>query len=160
MSKSRRSAGLLLFRRGDDGIVEVLLVHPGGPFWTRKDAGAWSIPKGMVEDGEDDLTAARREVYEELGARIEGSATLLGEFRQPGGKRVVAFAVQAEFDPTVLVSNTFEMEWPPRSGTLKSFPEVDRAQWFQLADAAQKILKGQKPLLDTFAAIHDGRLSA
>jgi predicted NUDIX family NTP pyrophosphohydrolase len=147
----KRSAGFLIFRQAGQGEFEVLLVHPGGPFWARKDEGAWSIPKGMIEDGEDELTAARREVFEELGKPIDGPYFPLGEFRQPGGKRVTAFAMEAAFDVASLVSNTFEMEWPPKSGTLRTFPEVDRAGWFTLDEAAAKILKGQSPILDAFA---------
>jgi predicted NUDIX family NTP pyrophosphohydrolase len=147
----KRSAGFLIFRQAEKSGFEVLLVHPGGPFWARKDDGAWSIPKGMIEDGEDELTAARREVFEELGKPIDGPYFPLGEFRQPGGKRVTAFAMEASFDVASLASNTFEMEWPPKSGTLRAFPEVDRAGWFTLDDAASKILKGQSPILDAFA---------
>jgi predicted NUDIX family NTP pyrophosphohydrolase len=146
---AKRSAGLLIHRAGTDGM-EVLLVHPGGPFWARKDEGAWSIPKGMVEDGEDELQAARREAHEELGMPVEGDAQWLGEYRQPGGKRVLVWFVRDEgdLDPARLVSNHFTMEWPPRSGRMQSFPEVDRAQWFDLETAATKILKGQAPMLE------------
>jgi predicted NUDIX family NTP pyrophosphohydrolase len=146
---ARRSAGLLIFRRRDD-VVDVLLVHPGGPFWARKDAGAWSIPKGMVEDDEDELDAARREVLEETGIRIDGDCLWLGEYRQPGGKRVLAWCVEDRLgtDAAAIVSNSFRMEWPPRSGRMQEFPEVDRAGWFDLETAAEKILKGQKPMLD------------
>jgi predicted NUDIX family NTP pyrophosphohydrolase len=142
----RVSAGLLLFRRRHH-IVEVMLVHPGGPFWARKDEGAWSIPKGEMEDGEDGLAAARREVEEETGARPSGAFIPLDQVRQPGGKVVHAWAVESDFDTATLRSNLFEMEWPPRSGRRLAFPEVDRAEWFTLADAARKILAGQQPLL-------------
>ncbi|WP_105373820.1 NUDIX domain-containing protein [Neorhizobium huautlense] len=147
----KRSAGLLIFRRqGED--LQVLLVHPGGPFWARKDDGAWSIPKGLVEDGEDELGAAIREAAEEIGTTIEGSFERLGEYRQPGGKRVLVWAVEADppIDEGHLVSNLFSLEWPPRSGVFRQFPEVDRAGWFSIAEARQKILKGQEPILNDF----------
>lgn len=142
----KTSAGILLFRRGPRG-AEVLLVHPGGPFWARKDEGAWSIPKGEAEAGEDLAVAARREFLEETGLSIEGALAPLGAFRQPGGKTVVAFAVEGDFDPSLLASNRFTMEWPPRSGKTAEFPEVDRAEWFDLERASAKILKGQRPIL-------------
>jgi predicted NUDIX family NTP pyrophosphohydrolase len=145
-----RSAGLLLFRR-TSGAVEVLLVHPGGPFWATKDEGAWSIPKGLVNPGEDDLDAAVRETREELGVNVDGEFVALGEFRQPSGKTVVAWCVEA--DPIIDVddvrSSMFTMEWPPKSGQHKSFPEVDRAGGFSLEDAEVKILKGQRAMLDS-----------
>lgn len=147
----KRSAGLLIFRR-QGGDLQVLLVHPGGPFWARKDDGAWSIPKGLVEEGEDELGAAIREVAEEIGTTIEGSFERLGEYRQPGGKRVLVWAVEADppIDEGHLVSNLFSLEWPPRSGVFRQFPEVDRAGWFSIAEARQKILKGQEPILNDF----------
>ncbi|MFC3204789.1 NUDIX domain-containing protein [Aquamicrobium soli] len=150
---SKRSAGLLIFRR-KDGRLEVLLVHPGGPFWAKKDAGAWSIPKGLVDDGEDELAAARREVEEEIGTRICGRFERLGEYKQRGGKIVIAWSVEADadIDVSAIASNTFALEWPPRSGTMKEFPEVDRAGWFALAEANGKILEGQKAILSDFAA--------
>lgn len=141
------SAGLLLFKNGPDGL-EVLLVHPGGPFWAKKDDGAWSIPKGELEDGEAPLAAAIREGREELGIEVAGEFVALTPVRQAGGKTVLAWAVRADFDPTRLVSQTFEMEWPPRSGRTQTFPEVDRAAWFTIDEARRKILKGQRPLLD------------
>ena len=146
---ARRSAGLLIFRRRD-GALEVLLVHPGGAFWAKKDLGAWSIPKGLVEEGEDELDAAQREVMEETGIRIDGDCRRLGEYRQPGGKRVLAWCVEdgPGIDASAIVSNTFSMEWPPKSGRMQEFPEVDRAGWFDLETAAEKILKGQKAMLD------------
>ncbi|WP_105382218.1 NUDIX domain-containing protein [Neorhizobium alkalisoli] len=149
----KRSAGLLIFRRQDEDL-QVLLVHPGGPFWIHRDDGAWSIPKGLVEEGENELAAAIREVAEEIGATIEGSFDWLGEYKQPGGKRVLAWAVEADppIDEGHLVSNLFSLEWPPRSGLSKQFPEVDRAGWFAIAEARQKILKGQEPILDDFTA--------
>ena len=143
----KRSAGLLLYRRGPSG-VEVLLVHPGGPFWARKDAGAWSIPKGECGEAEDPLEAARREVAEELGAAPDGHPVALDPVRQAGGKLVLAWALETDFDVTTLRSNTFSLEWPPRSGRQQSFPEVDRAAWFGLAEARSKLLAGQLPLLD------------
>ena len=147
----KRSAGLLIFRR-QGGDLQVLLVHPGGPFWARKDDGAWSIPKGLVEDGEDELGAAIREAAEEIGTTIEGSFERLGEYRQPGGKRVLVWAVEADppIDEGHLVSNLFSLEWPPRSGVFRQFPEVDRGGWFSIAEARQKILKGQEPILNDF----------
>ncbi|TCV65437.1 putative NUDIX family NTP pyrophosphohydrolase [Neorhizobium sp. R1-B] len=147
----KRSAGLLIFRR-QGGDLQVLLVHPGGPFWARKDDGAWSIPKGLVEEGEDELGAAIREAAEEIGTTIEGSFERLGEYRQPGGKRVLVWAVEADppIDEGHLVSNLFSLEWPPRSGVFRQFPEVDRAGWFSIAEARQKILKGQEPILNDF----------
>ncbi|QND24370.1 NUDIX domain-containing protein (plasmid) [Rhizobium leguminosarum bv. viciae] len=143
-----RSAGLLIYRRLSSDI-EVLLVHPGGPFWARKDEAARSIPKGLIEPGEDELAAAIRETAEELGVAVDGRFTPLGEYRQPGGKIVVAWSIEADpvLDVNVIQSSEFQMEWPPRSGQVKSFPEVDRAGWFSLADAAIKLLKGQRPIL-------------
>ena len=149
-----RSAGILLHRTGADGGIEVLLVHPGGPFWARKDAGAWSIPKGEIAEGEDPLACARREFAEELGVPVpEGTATPLGEVRQKAGKLVTAWAVEGDLDPASVVSNTFAMEWPRGSGRLRDFPEVDRAEWFGLEEAAVRILDGQRPLLDALAAL-------
>jgi len=145
----KQSAGLLLFRRRA-GSVEVLLVHPGGPLWARKDEGAWTIPKGEVEEHEDTLTAARREVEEETGARPSGPFIPLAPVHQTGGKIVHVWAVESEFDATSLTSNLFEMEWPPRSGNRRSFPEVDRAGWFDLATAARKILASQATILTHF----------
>jgi predicted NUDIX family NTP pyrophosphohydrolase len=143
----KQSAGLLLFRV-KPAAVEVLLVHPGGPFWAKKDDGAWSIPKGEFSDAEEPLAAARREFEEEMGRPVEGEFLPLEPIRQAGGKLVLAWAVRADFDPTTLRSNTFSMEWPPKSGRQQQFPEVDRAAWFDLDVAKQKILKGQAGLLD------------
>jgi predicted NUDIX family NTP pyrophosphohydrolase len=143
----KASAGLLLYRGSPQGL-EVLLVHPGGPFWKKKDAGAWSIPKGEYGEDEDPLAAARREFEEETGAAVEGEFLPLTPIRQKGGKQVLAWAVRADFDPSVLRSNLFSMEWPPRSGRQQEFPEVDRAEWFPLDAAREKILESQKPLLD------------
>jgi predicted NUDIX family NTP pyrophosphohydrolase len=148
----QHSAGILLYRRVD-GAVEVLLAHPGGPFWRKKDEGAWSIPKGLVNPGEDRLAAARREFAEEMGAPPAANRfTLLGEFRQPGGKVVTAFAGEGDFDVGALQSNTFEMVWPPKSGKTAEFPEVDRAEWFSLDEAARKILTGQRPMVEALVA--------
>jgi predicted NUDIX family NTP pyrophosphohydrolase len=145
-----RSAGILLFRRVGERI-EFLLVHPGGPFWTRKDAGAWSIPKGQIEEGEEPRACAIRELEEELGQAPEldlEALIELGSVRQRAGKVVEAWATEADFDPAMLASNTFTMEWPPRSGTQQEFPEVDRAEWFDLETAREKILPAQGEFLD------------
>ncbi|CAN5468374.1 NUDIX domain-containing protein [soil metagenome] len=145
---AKYSAGLLLYRIGDD-CLQVLLVHPGGPFWKNKDDGAWSIPKGEYSAGEDPLAVARREFAEELGsASPEAEYFALGEVRQAGGKMVTAWAVAGDLDVSGIVSNMFEMEWPPKSGKRASFPEVDRAEWFSLDEARIKILKSQLPFLD------------
>jgi predicted NUDIX family NTP pyrophosphohydrolase len=146
-----KSAGVILFRRRAE-IPEVLLVHPGGPFWARKDEGAWSIPKGVYEPDEPAEVAARREFEEETGIAIDAPLTPLGEYRQPGGKIISAFAAEGDVDPASIRSNTFTMEWPPRSGRKAEFPEIDRAAWFDPATAARKILKGQRPILDTLFA--------
>ena len=143
----KRSAGILMYRRGTQGL-EVLLVHPGGPFWARKDLGAWSIPKGEYSEREDSLAVAIREFEEETGTRPRGELHPLGDVTQPGRKVVTAFALEGDFDPATLRSNTFEMEWPPKSGRKASFPEVDRAQWFSLETAREKILQGQRELVD------------
>jgi len=147
LKRSNRSAGLLLYRSRPSGL-EVLLVHPGGPFWARKDDGAWSIPKGEIAEGEDALAAAIREFAEETGATPQGDFLPLAPVRQPGGKTVHAWAVRSDFDASALKSNLFSMEWPPRSGRRQQFPEVDRAAWFALDIARVKILQGQVPLLD------------
>ena len=146
------SAGLLLYRRRQNRI-EVLLVHPGGPFWARKDAGAWSIPKGEAAAGEDLLARARQEFLEETGSAAAGRFHPLKPVRQPGGKTVHAWAVEGDLDADGIRSNTFAMEWPPRSGRQQEFPEVDRAQWFDLAAAREKINKGQAPLLAELASL-------
>jgi predicted NUDIX family NTP pyrophosphohydrolase len=153
---ARISAGVLLYRRRG-GVVEVFLVHPGGPFWARKDRAAWSIPKGEIDPGEDLLAAARREVLEETGLVVEGELKPLAPLRQPGGKVVHAFALEGDADPAAVRSNNFEMEWPPRSGKLQAFPEVDRAAWLALDVAREKIHKGQVGLLDQLEAILAGR---
>ena len=145
----KRSAGVLIYRR-NAGILELLLVHPGGPFWASKDDGAWSIPKGLVDENESDLAAAQREAEEELGVAIHGRFEPIGSYRQPGGKIVTAWSVESDFDIDAIKSNMFAMEWPPRSGSMKEFPEVDRAGWFSLPEAGLKILKGQRAILDDF----------
>jgi predicted NUDIX family NTP pyrophosphohydrolase len=146
-----KSAGILMYRR-DQGETLVLLVHPGGPFW-RKDLGAWSVPKGLRGAGEDAEAAARREFAEELGVTADGALRPLGSIRQRGGKEVEAFALEGDVDAGRLRSNTFEIEWPPRSGERQTFPEVDRAGWFTLTAARRKILASQHPLLDRLAAL-------
>ncbi len=150
-----RSAGTLVYRKRA-GAIEVLLVHPGGPFWQKRDLGAWSIPKGEYADHEDAEATARREFTEETGWTIAGETTPLGEIRQKAGKTVTAFAAECDFDPATLASNSFEMEWPPRSGRVASFPEVDRAGWFSPADAREKIIEGQRPLLDRLEELLGG----
>ena len=140
--RMRQSAGLLLYR-GSPPNLEVLLVHPGGPFWARRDEGAWTIPKGEFADGESPLAAARREFREETGGDVEGPFHPLRTVRLAGGKHVHAFAVRAEFDPASLASNTFTIEWPPRSGRMQAFPEIDRAQWFGIDEARSKLHPAQ-----------------
>ena len=145
---ARRSAGIVLHRSGAAGL-EVLLVHPGGPFWARKDAGAWSIPKGEYEDGEDPLACALREFEEETGTRLDGDEVVeLGSVRQKSGKQVTAWAVAGDLDPATVRSNTFTMQWPPRSGRLAEFPEIDRAEWFAVEVAREKLVSAQTELLD------------
>jgi predicted NUDIX family NTP pyrophosphohydrolase len=145
----RRSAGILLYRRRARG-PEVLLVHPGGPFWAKKDFGVWSIPKGEYEEGEDRRACALREFAEELGATPPGRDDLapLGTTRQAGGKLVTAWAAQGDIDPTGVHSNTFRLEWPPRSGVMREFPEIDRAQWFPLGEARRRINPAQVVFVD------------
>jgi predicted NUDIX family NTP pyrophosphohydrolase len=147
------SAGILLHRPGDSG-AEVLLVHPGGPFWARKDLGVWSIPKGEIDPGEDPRAAALREFAEETGTRLpDGALDELGSVRQKSGKVVVAFAVAGDLDPAALESNTFELEWPPRSGSMRTFPEVDRAEWFGLDAAREKLNPAQVAFVDRLEAL-------
>ena len=146
----KQSAGVLLFRRVGREI-EALLAHPGGPFWKNKDDGAWSIPKGEYADNEDPLAAAKREFAEETGLTLSGDFIPLGEVRQPGGKVVAAWAAEGDFDTKLLRSNTFSIVWPPKSGKLRKFPEIDRAEWFSLGLARRKILEGQAELLDRLA---------
>ena len=158
MGVAKKSAGLLLYRE-KAGITEVLLVHPGGPFWTKKDEGAWSIPKGECVEYEDPLAAARREFEEETGAEPpSGEAIALDAVRQPSGKIVHAWAMRGEFDPSQLKSNTFSMEWPPGSRRQSEFPEVDQAEWFGWEKALSKIQSGQRPILDQLRrALEAGR---
>jgi predicted NUDIX family NTP pyrophosphohydrolase len=146
-----KSAGVLLYRRRAGG-VGIFLVHPGGPFWAKKDDGAWSIPKGLYDDGEEPLAAARREFAEEVGTPIDGEFIPLGEFRLPSGKRLSVWAVEGDIDAGSVTSDLFEMEWPPRSGKRARFPEVDRADWFPPEVARRKLTKGQLQVLDAFLA--------
>jgi predicted NUDIX family NTP pyrophosphohydrolase len=155
MPSTKRSAGLLLFRRAPN-TLEVFLVHPGGPFWAGKDDGVWTVPKGEHEDDEDPLEAARREFEEETSHRPEGTFHPLRPVAQKSGKVVRAWAVEGDFDPALLRSNTFELEWPPRSGRKQSFPEVDRAQWFDLVEADRKIRPEQRPFLEEVRRIARG----
>ena len=141
-----RSAGVLLYRLAPE--IEVLLVHPGGPYWRRKDRGAWQIPKGAIDPGERPEAAARREVAEEIGLEIAFDLIPLGEIRQAGGKYVIAFAAEHDFDPATLVSNTFELEWPPKSGKTAAFPEIDGARWMEIPEAREMMLESQQPVLD------------
>jgi len=147
----QRSAGILVWRRREDAI-EVLLVHPGGPYWRNKDRGAWQIPKGLIEPGEDAEAAAMREVEEELGVKLEGPLVPLGEIRQKGGKYVEAFALEIDLDPAAIRSNRFEIEWPPESGRIRSYPEVDSARWFGIEDAGEMMLESQKALIGRLLA--------
>jgi predicted NUDIX family NTP pyrophosphohydrolase len=148
-----------MFRRRE-GAVDVLLVHPGGPFWARKDAGAWSIPKGEYEQPDDPLDSAKREFNEETGFSASEPLFPLGTLKQPGGKKVTAWAFEGDCDPRSFVSNSFEMEWPPKSGKLESFPEVDRVEWFDTREARRRILAGQAPFIDELEKIVLGRASA
>lgn len=149
-----KSAGIIAYR--SRGTIEVLLVHPGGPFWRNKDLGAWSIPKGEYAGDEDAEIAARREFGEELGLALSVPLIALGEVRQRGGKLVTAFAAELDIDARSIRSNNFEMEWPPRSGKRQAFPEVDRAEWFALGAAREKINAGQRPLLDRLEQLLGG----
>jgi predicted NUDIX family NTP pyrophosphohydrolase len=142
------SAGILMWRRGAGGAVEVLLGHFGGPIWAKRDAGAWAIPKGVAEPGEDLEACARREFEEELGVKPAGALVLLGRIRQKGGKWVEAFALEGDLDADAIVSNSFTLEWPPKSGRFQSHPEIDRAAWFTFPEAREKILPSQRAILD------------
>src|SRR5690242_11611702 len=152
MSKGSHSAGALLYRRASGGL-EVLLVHPGGPYWHGKGVGAWQLPKGLIEFEEDAATAARREVEEELGITLTGEWLLLGSIRQAGGKTVEAFAVEQDVDCASISSNLFELEWPPRSGRIEAFPEIDAARWMTLDEARTMMLASQRPLIDRLEAL-------
>jgi predicted NUDIX family NTP pyrophosphohydrolase len=147
----KRSAGILMYRRPGPEL-EVLLVHPGGPFWAKKDLGAWSIPKGEYEESEEPLAAAKREFREELGVEADGAFVELGTLVQPSRKEIAAWAVEGDFVVEELKSNTFEMEWPPKSGRKRQFPEVDRAGWFGLEEARGKILRGQAEFIERLLA--------
>ena len=153
------SAGILLFRRRNSE-VEVFLVHPGGPFWAKKDAGVWSVPKGEYGEGEDALAAAKREFEEETGAAIDGNFLPLGELKQPSGKVISAWALEHDLDPALLRSNTFTLEWPPKSGKMQEFPEVDRAAWFTLPAAEQKIHPAQRAFLERLIEVVQARQRA
>jgi predicted NUDIX family NTP pyrophosphohydrolase len=148
----KQSAGLLLYRR-HQGVWQVFLVHPGGPFWKAKDLGAWSIPKGEFEAGEDPLEAAKREFREETGLVIERDAVALTPIKQTGGKLIHAWAIEGDCDPGAIRSNTFSIEWPPRSGRVRQFPEVDRGEWFGLDDAQERLTKGQRGFVDQLRAL-------
>ncbi len=148
----KQSAGLLMYRFGNKGL-EVFLVHPGGPYWAGKDEGAWSIPKGEYTENEDPLEAAKREFFEETGFRAEGVFKPLSTIRQPGGKWVPAWAFAGDCDPSSIKSNTFTMEWPPRSGRKREYPEIDRAAWFGEDEAVRKINKGQIGFLEELKGI-------
>jgi predicted NUDIX family NTP pyrophosphohydrolase len=151
----KRSAGIALYRF-EGGEPVLLLLHPGGPFWKNKDAGAWSIPKGLYGEGEDPLEAARREFLEETGAAPQGPFSGLGDFKLPSGKILSVWAAQGEFDPAALRSNDFILEWPPRSGRQAAFPEADRAGWFSAAEALAKVTKGQRPVVERLFALLRG----
>jgi len=152
MAKKKNAAGLLLYRhRGE--LLEVFLVHPGGPFWAKKDAGAWSLPKGEIGEDEDPLQAAKREFTEETGFPIEGEFRPLEPIKQPGGKVVQAWAIEADCDPAQVRSNVFTMEWPPKSGRTQQFPEVDRAEWFAVAEARKRIIAAQINFLDQLVSV-------
>jgi len=150
------SAGILLYRYRE-GELQVLLLHPGGPYWTHKDAGAWSIPKGEIEADEDPLAAAQREFLEETGAAVAGQFLALAPIKQRSGKVVTAWAVRGDFEPSQLRSNLFQLEWPPRSGKLQEFPEADRGEWFSLTEARARMVAGQSALLDSLQSLlHSG----
>ena len=148
----KQSAGILLYRFEKSGL-QIFLIHPGGPFWAKKDEGAWSIAKGEFGDDEDSLAAAKREFQEETGFAIDGNFIPLSPLKQKGGKLIIAFAVEGDVNADAIKSNEFEMEWPPKSGRMKSFPEADRAAWFSVDEARRKILQSQRPLIDELQQI-------
>ena len=156
---TKKSAGILLYRRMK-GEIEFFLVHPGGPFWAKKDEGAWSIPKGLYEDNEEPLAAAKREFTEETGISIDGSFVDLGNFKQPSGKMISAWALEFDCDPSKIKSNSFSLEWPPKSGRIQEYPEVDRAGWFPPVDGLSKILKGQRPIIERLLHLQGVELAA
>mgnify|MGYP006267354601 FL=1 len=149
---AKQAAGILLFRRRGAGL-DVLLAHPGGPLWARKDAGAWTIPKGQFLNDELPLDAAKREFEEEMGSAPRGEFLPLGSIKQPSGKVIHVWAAESDFDVTTVHSNLFELEWPPKSGRMAEFPEVDRAEWYSLPEARLKIIKGQAPFLERLLAL-------
>ena len=149
---NKKSAGILAFREGVSGL-EVFLMHPGGPFWKNKDLGAWSIPKGEITDNEDEKEAAKREFEEETGVKVDADLVPLKPICQKNGKTVMAWAVRQDIDPSKIVSNLFEIEWPPKSGKHQQFPEMDRAEWFSVSDAREKIIAGQATLIDELEEI-------
>lgn len=148
---NKESAGLLLYRRGDGGGVEVLLAHPGGPIYAKRDEGAWSLPKGEIDEGEEPLACARREFEEETGFVAEGPFLSLGSSRLKSGKTVHAWAFEGDCDPSAIRSNDFEMVWPPRSGKIQRFPEIDRVEFFDLAEARRKLNPAQVAFIDALA---------
>jgi predicted NUDIX family NTP pyrophosphohydrolase len=152
LSLAKQAVGILLYRRSH-GRLEVLLAHPGGPLWTRKDVASWTLPKGQFTDGELPLDAAKREFGEEMGSPPSGDFQSLGTLKQPSGKVIHAWAAESDFDATTVNSNLFTMEWPPKSGKIGEFPEVDRAEWLSIDEARVKILKGQAPFLDRLLAL-------
>jgi predicted NUDIX family NTP pyrophosphohydrolase len=154
---AKRSAGILLYRFRD-GELQVLLAHPGGPFWTRKDDGAWTIPKGEIGDGEDPFEAAKREFAEETGLVLEGEFVALTPIKQKAGKTVLAWAIEGDCDAAAIRSNLFSMEWPPKSGRQAEFPEIDRAAWFDIEEARTKLLASQLPFLDQLV-VHAAKTS-
>lgn len=149
---AKQAAGILLYRRGPRGL-EVLLAHPGGPLWSRKDLGAWTLPKGQFNGDERPIAAAKREFEEEMGSPPAGEFVEIGSIKQPSGKVVHAFVAESDFDVATVQSNLFSLEWPPKSGQHAQFPEIDRAAWFSVDEARQKILKGQAPFLDRLLAL-------
>ncbi|MDF2734777.1 MAG: mismatch repair protein MutT [Chloroflexota bacterium] len=157
-TRSRRSAGLLLFRRGPDGQIDVLLAHPGGPLWAKRDQGVWTVPKGEFNDGEAAWAVARREFEEETGHPApDGDPIELGEIRQKGGKLVESWALEGDLDPATAKSNTFALEWPPRSGTWITVPEIDRIEWFAPDEAKRRIKDTQVPFIDRLLEALDER---